>query len=295
MARNADSGTPGNGGARSASTRDITRGFYEELSANTPMSQDARGRQIAAIRNEMATWDPNKAATVTLPNGTVVEGYDSVGDYFHQKEYGPRYSIEEELELPEAGYTDATAENTQNPTSTTDTSKPRTLLAWWVPLPETPELGTLTVVFRDGTPWSYYQVPKETWVGFRTSVSKGKDWINAKNSRQSHDGILMQFTNGPAAWTDIPEQKRNEIAARARADQYRMARQPTRKRQATVTQRAALEMRTGKGTRLSTDVAAYDDQPARQSLSKFRNSPGANPSAKAGKNPNKNAGKHRNK
>ena len=282
MAKVVGSGTLNTGGARSASSRDITRGFYEELAGNTAMSADARGRQIAAVRNEMAGWDPNASA-----------GYDSVGDYFHRNEYAPRYSLEEELELPEGGYTDATAENLQKPTSTTDATKPRTLLAWWVPLPETPELGTLTVVFRDGTPWSYYQVPQETWIGFKASISKGKGWINAKNSRQGYDGILMQFANGPAAWTDIPEQKRNEIAASARATQYKMARQATR--QATVAQRSAAELRTGTGTRLSTDVAAYEGQKARQNLSKFRNSPGANPSAKAGKNPNKNAGKHRNK
>lgn len=76
---------------------------------------------------------------------------------------------------PEGGYQvdpDPTA-NTMpfqlQATSTTNPKRPRTLSAGY-----DAKKQTLTVVFRDGTYWNYYDVPVNIWDGFRKAESKGK-------------------------------------------------------------------------------------------------------------------------
>lgn len=54
-------------------------------------------------------------------------------------------------------------------TSSTNPKRPRTLKAGYDYRTE-----TLTVVFRDGTWWNYYDVPHYLWEGFVLSESKGK-------------------------------------------------------------------------------------------------------------------------
>ena len=54
-------------------------------------------------------------------------------------------------------------------TSTTNPSRPRTLAAGYDPRKQ-----ILTVVFRDGTWWNYYDVPQDLWDGFRAAESKGQ-------------------------------------------------------------------------------------------------------------------------
>ncbi len=57
------------------------------------------------------------------------------------------------------------------PTSTSNPERPRTVAAGY----EMDEngVGRVTVVFRDGTYWNYYEVPVTVWEGFKTSLSKG--------------------------------------------------------------------------------------------------------------------------
>lgn len=54
-------------------------------------------------------------------------------------------------------------------TSTTDPSKPRTVAAGY-----DPRTQIMTVVFRDGTWWNYYDVPEDIWAGFEQAHSKGE-------------------------------------------------------------------------------------------------------------------------
>jgi len=78
------------------------------------------------------------------------------------------------------------------PTSSTNYLRPRTLAAGY-----DPESQTLTVVFRDGTFWNYYDVPEPTWIQFHTAFSKGP-MINRRSKNQAQDGDLLQYKNGPA-------------------------------------------------------------------------------------------------
>ena len=54
-------------------------------------------------------------------------------------------------------------------TSTINPKRPRTLRAGYEA-----STGTLTVIFRDGTWWNYYNVPAQMWDAFRSADSKGQ-------------------------------------------------------------------------------------------------------------------------
>jgi len=54
-------------------------------------------------------------------------------------------------------------------TSTTNPQKPRTVAAGY-----DRDTMVLTVVFRDGTWWNYYDVPEYMWLEFTAAESKGK-------------------------------------------------------------------------------------------------------------------------
>lgn len=56
----------------------------------------------------------------------------------------------------------------EDPTTTTNVSRPRTVAAAYAPDEE-----KLTVIFRDGTFYNYYEVTDSEWTKFRNSYSKG--------------------------------------------------------------------------------------------------------------------------
>jgi hypothetical protein len=60
------------------------------------------------------------------------------------------------------------AKLTEKPTSSTNPEKPRTHAAGY-----NKKLNLMTVVFRDGTWWNYYDVPLSIWEGFKSADSKG--------------------------------------------------------------------------------------------------------------------------
>jgi hypothetical protein len=66
----------------------------------------------------------------------------------------------------------------QNPTTSEDVNRPRTVAAAYEP-----DEHKLTVVFRDNTYYNYYEVTKDEWKDFKESYSKGKyiaDYLNSK-------------------------------------------------------------------------------------------------------------------
>lgn len=67
-----------------------------------------------------------------------------------------------------AGIDGAPAAITEIPTSTTNPDKPRTVAAGY-----DVRRQCLTVVFRDGTYYNYYQVPVGVWNNFKSAYSKG--------------------------------------------------------------------------------------------------------------------------
>lgn len=65
--------------------------------------------------------------------------------------------------------TGAMAPITLLPTSSVNPAKPRTLAAGYEKATR-----TLSVIFRDGTPWNYYEVSSLEWANFKRAKSKGR-------------------------------------------------------------------------------------------------------------------------
>jgi hypothetical protein len=90
-------------------------------------------------------------------------------------------------------------------TSTSNPAKPRTLAAGY-----NPGTKVMTVVFRDGTWWNYYDVPEDIWEGFRQAESKGK-YLQSS-------GLDGWDSMGPAdfgGFSDTQREMLNSVANRA--------------------------------------------------------------------------------
>ena len=88
---------------------------------------------------------------------------------------------------------DVAVELTDIPTSSTNYARPRTVAAGY-----DPDTQTMTVVFRDGTFYNYYEVTQGEWINFSASFSKGKPWLNRANSKQGSDGLFIGKPRGVA-------------------------------------------------------------------------------------------------
>ncbi len=105
------------------------------------------------------TPDPNQlelpgiARTVVAPEGGV---------------FDPPPLNPEQIEDPEPE-TGQIAQLTEVPTKTTNPARPRTIAAGY-----DNATRTLSVVFRDGTPWNYYDVTPLQAANFRRAQSKGR-------------------------------------------------------------------------------------------------------------------------
>ena len=110
---------------------------------------------------------------------------------------------------------------TDIPTSTTDAARPRTVAAGWDANPGDPEKGTLTVVFRDGTIYNFYDVEESVWIGFHNSISKGRGYLNPKNSKQASDGkLLVGYRHEEANVNGLSAAMREMVYRAARTAQF---------------------------------------------------------------------------
>lgn len=100
-----------------------------------------------------------------------------------------------------------------SPTSTTNWRRPRTVAAGWAARSSNGDIGTLTVVFRDGTMYNYYDINLNTWRNFRNAYSKGR-YIRL---------YLNERRRGPARFTGVPEEYREAMYRLARTAQYQSA------------------------------------------------------------------------
>jgi KTSC domain len=118
----------------------------------------------------------------------VKTGLQNAGQFYYgeQKGYGTQDEVADTSNAP-------TFIEYDIPTSSTNYSRPRTVAAGY-----DPKEGTLTVVFRDGTVYNYYGVSSEEWLAFYASYSKGKHWLNPKNSKQSYEGVFLSKNRGDA-------------------------------------------------------------------------------------------------
>lgn len=77
-------------------------------------------------------------------------------------------ALNEETEAPQPETGDM-ARLTEVPTKTTNRARPRTIAAGY-----DSKTRTLSVIFRDGTPWNYYDVTPLEAANFRRANSKGR-------------------------------------------------------------------------------------------------------------------------
>lgn len=149
----------------------------------------------------------------------------------------------------DAGFSESPAPLTQLPTSSTNVSRPRTVAAGYKPNthPTQKDWGTMTVMFRDGTIYNYYNVNPGEWATFKASISKGNPFLNKKSTRQAADGIFIGKPRGEADLSSVDSNVLADIYRIARSAQYRYAyrgRVPKNRQGAAVTQRVAI--RSGK-------------------------------------------------
>lgn len=191
------------------------RGFLGALSSSTTASNQFKVQQ--AIFNINNTANKNFATTVELsglPNEFFKQNSVGRNNEFYQRgitadDYlGSGYESPEKTQGKRSGWTYkgtpvSASALSDIPTSTTNWRRPRTVAAGYDYNPDT-DTGVLTVVFRDGTFYNYYDVPPSVWIQFHDSFSKGP-MLNrkTKNGGQAIDGKLLSYKHGPADMSNL--------------------------------------------------------------------------------------------
>lgn len=130
----------------------------------------------------------------------------------------PEGQLEFDFETPESlgdtpshvadyDFVDAFDDN-QDPTSTSNPERPRTLVAGY-----NLRTRTMTVMFRDGTVWDYRDVPPLLWANFKRAFSKGWFLYNS--------GLDRWHDMGPSNMANLSDEQRENWAIRARTAQVR--------------------------------------------------------------------------
>ena len=138
--------------------------------------------------------------------------YDAAGNPIDRSSY--RQSYDEDIDTgelvipgikgPQADEGTAPAPISMVPTSTSDPERPRTVAAGYDASRE-----VLTVIFRDGTFYNYYEVNPGEWQAFKSTKSKGV-YIYS---------VLDYHPRGPATVRDVSPQVRENLYRIARAVQ----------------------------------------------------------------------------
>jgi hypothetical protein len=160
-----------------------------------------------------------KEVAFSLPENEF--GTGQTADYYLKRK---RYISEERTQGKRKGWTFkgvavAPSSLSDYPTSTTNWRRPRTVAAGYDYNPET-DKGVITVVFRDGVFYNYYDVPPSVWVEFHDSFSKGP-MLNrkSKNGKQAIDGKLLSYKHGPADMSSLSPTAQEFLYKVARAVQ----------------------------------------------------------------------------
>lgn len=149
----------------------------------------AKALNAAAAKARQLGYD---VAVFTDERGNVKPVYDPKNaSYYIERSLSEDYTGTAMADSFLPGF-DAAVPLSDIPTSTTNYRRPRTVAAGY-----DPESRTVTVVFRDGTFYNYYDVPPTVWIKFHTSLSKGP-MLNRANRKQGFDGDLLKYRHGPA-------------------------------------------------------------------------------------------------
>jgi hypothetical protein len=158
------------------------------------------------------------AAASSLEQGMTA---DAEGALFYQQfpnsKYANQYDPVEYDEIE--GNPEEPAQLTDVPTSSTNVRRPRTVAAGY-----DEQRKVLTVMFRDGTLFNYYDVDPGTWKTFHNSYSKGP-MLNLYNKGTYSPGALLMspHTYGPADVSNVSPEVLSTIYRVARASQFRYA------------------------------------------------------------------------
>lgn len=175
------------------------RGYdpYEEAALKA-VFKSTFGRQFDDVSDVTQTWKaPEDWSEDGNYTATVIPGQDDTDS----SDYGP-------------------APLTDKPTSSSNADRPRTLAAGYQPdpgqtnVPYENRVGKLTVMFRDGTLYNFYEVTPEEWQKFRGQVSKGP-MLN----RVPVPGFLLSKPHGPADLTNVSASTQEMIRQLARQAQ----------------------------------------------------------------------------
>jgi hypothetical protein len=146
---------------------------------------------------------------------------DAEGNLFYQQfpnsKYAGQYNPVEYDEIE--GDPEAPAALTDIPTSSTNVRRPRTVAAGY-----DEQRQVLTVMFRDGTLFNFYNVDAGTWKTFHNSYSKGP-MLNLWNKGTYSPGALLTSPHsyGPADTSNVSPEVLAGIYRVARSSQFRYA------------------------------------------------------------------------
>jgi hypothetical protein len=124
-----------------------------------------------------------------LSEADIKMGKQGSGEYLSPKDYA---ASQQDIGINDKA---AAFQIAEIPTSSSNYSRPRTVAAGYDP---TRNGGTMTVVFRDGTFYNYYEVRPDEWEAFHSSYSKGKPWLNRgfSDGKQKVDGLFISKPRG---------------------------------------------------------------------------------------------------
>lgn len=175
MARAANSGSGGRRAARAvgpsadelASLLDPTADFYgigqKEVKGMSRMLGTVRGKRINPFQSLPVSADYYEALAIYEDD----ESYDLDDEVTAGTYYAP--TVYDNFAAKARDDYDSPAELSVIPTSTTNYQRPRTVAAGY-----DKERQVLTVVFRDGLFYNYYDVKPSEWTNFKSVTSKGR-------------------------------------------------------------------------------------------------------------------------
>ena len=134
----------------------------------------AMGTRLSArqVRRVVQLWE-DPAFVVDLTKGRAGQGGPQS---YYDPDRGESYTNRAAVPVKPgvSGTRTSPSPLTDIPTTTINPMRPRTVAAGWEAENERSVFGTLTVVFRDGTYYNYYDVPQMVWESFKGASSKGR-------------------------------------------------------------------------------------------------------------------------
>lgn len=149
--------------------------------ARNPNNNNLAINPTRAMGTRLSAKDVNRIVDLWEDPGFVVDltkgraGQGGPGSYYNP-DRGANYANEAAIPVNPgvSGTRTSPSPISEIPTTTINPMRPRTVAAGWEAENKRSIFGTLTVVFRDGTYYNYYEVPKMVWTSFKGASSKGR-------------------------------------------------------------------------------------------------------------------------